>query len=201
MSPKKRPKSGWSSTYATQQTIKLPSAFRQQGSTKARSRTIRLPRVPCTCWSRLPEGVRGLTSARFFALSRTKTSGPLHIQVMPVVDSPGAVLRTQCTLSRPPVYDCLEVRIALLRDLRVARGGLRLPRELLPHSAARDDRHHQLGLAEPHLQVPSASKHQGNKTRCVVKKCVLYQWVMRACHVMPYGHPPARDMLLLCINV
>lgn len=72
-------------------------------------------------------------------------------------------LSSHLTLSSHlPVYDGLEVRVALLGDVRVARGGLRLPRELLPHSAARDDRHHQLGLAEPYLQVAQASKHHSS---------------------------------------
>lgn len=51
-----------------------------------------------------------------------------------------------------PVYDGLEVGVTLLADVRVACCRLLLPRELLSHPSARDDRHHQLRLAEPHLQ-------------------------------------------------
>lgn len=92
----------------------------------------------------------------------------LHLEQIQVT-SPSAYSHLTCAFIRyhlqpqSPVYDCLEVCVALLGDVRVARGGLLLPRELLPHSAARDNRHHQLGLAEPHLHVPSATKHQSMK--------------------------------------
>lgn len=52
-----------------------------------------------------------------------------------------------------PVYDGLEIGVALLGDVWVACRSLLLPRELLSHSAARDDRHLQLRFPEPDLQL------------------------------------------------
>ena len=52
------------------------------------------------------------------------------------------------------VHDSLEVLVALLRDVAIVSRGLRIPRELLPHATAGNDRHHELCSPEPHLRGP-----------------------------------------------
>lgn len=52
-----------------------------------------------------------------------------------------------------PVDNVLEICVALLGDLIVRRCRLLFPCELLPHPAARDDRHHQLGPPKSHLKI------------------------------------------------
>lgn len=54
------------------------------------------------------------------------------------------------------VDDGLEVLLAVLGDIRVCGRGLLLPRELLPHTPARDNGHHQFRPSIPELQSVSS---------------------------------------------